>query len=74
MPAYKLGPWFFEWVANGGAAAMAMPGRRDGAIPLSGHKISGHKSTTIRPPLIALVPALRRGWYLVHDEIDCAGH
>lgn len=27
MPAYKLGPWFFEWVANGGAAALAMAGR-----------------------------------------------
>lgn len=29
MPAYKrTAPWFFEWVANGGAAAMATAGRR----------------------------------------------
>lgn len=63
--------------ARGFSNGWLMAGRRrwqwrdDGAIPLSGHKISGHKSSTIRPPLIALVPVLRRGWYLVHDEIDC---
>jgi len=59
-------------MANGDGGGTTARGRSPRPIPLSEHKISGHKSSTIRPPLVALVPVLHRGWYLVH-EIDHVG-
>jgi len=70
--AQARSPWFFEWMANGDGGGTTARGRSPRPIPLSEHKISGHKSSTIRPPLVALVPVLHRGWYLVH-EIDHVG-
>lgn len=45
------GRWFSEWPSNGVEAWWVE------VAPVSEHKISGHKSTTVRPPLYSMVRA-----------------